>query len=129
MIFVERVIESIGLKVNLPMVLETNNKAFVDLVNNWAAAGRTRHAQCKLNFMRELKAENVLEVVWIPTDENSSDMFTKNLGGKLFEKHVMAYCGEDEYCSAVTDSNEESVGDRGIGAQSLGDVQSDERSG
>ena len=39
----------------------------------------------------------VITLKWIPTDENSADLFTKNLAGPAFIKHVMTYCGVDEY--------------------------------
>jgi hypothetical protein len=33
-------------------------------------------------------------VKWILGESNSSDLFTKNLAGPLFEKHMATYCGE-----------------------------------
>jgi hypothetical protein len=36
-------------------------------------------------------------VVWIPTEENSVDLFTKNLSGPAFDKHASVYVGEDDY--------------------------------
>jgi hypothetical protein len=41
MIFVMRLLESIGLKVKKPMVLEVNNEGVKDLTENWSAGGRT----------------------------------------------------------------------------------------
>jgi hypothetical protein len=37
------------------------------------------------------------EVKWIPTEENSADIFTKNLNGPAFEKHATTYVGIDQY--------------------------------
>jgi hypothetical protein len=106
MLFGKSVLESIGLKVELPMVLKVDNKGVVDLVNNWSVGGRTRHITTKVNFLRELKEEGVLRVIWIPTETNSADMFTKNLQGPLFEKHSKDYVSE----VTSTDSQEEGVG-------------------
>jgi hypothetical protein len=39
MIFTMRLIESIGLKVKLPMSLQMDNKGAVDLANNWSIGG------------------------------------------------------------------------------------------
>jgi hypothetical protein len=47
-------------------------------------------------FLRELKEEGIVNVEWIPTAENSADLFTKNLPGPSFYKHMSVYCGEDE---------------------------------
>ena len=43
MLYVYRLLESIGLSVELPMLLEIDNKGAVDLANNWSMGGRTRH--------------------------------------------------------------------------------------
>lgn len=100
-------LESLGLKVKVPMVPKVDNKGVVDLVNNWSVGGRTRHIMTKVNFLRELKEEGLLKVIWISTNNNSSDMFTKNLMGPIFEKHSMVYVSEEV---VSTDSQEEGVG-------------------
>jgi hypothetical protein len=88
MLFAMRVLESIGLKVKKPMLLELDNKEAVDLSHNWSVSG------C---FLRELEEEGVIEVKWIPGNKNSANLFTKNLAIKHFEKHMVNYCRYDEY--------------------------------
>jgi hypothetical protein len=39
----------------------------------------------------------MVKVIWIPTLENSTDAFTKNLYGPLFEKHIRTYVGLDVF--------------------------------
>ena len=48
-------------------------------------------------FLWELKKEGTLIVEWIPGSENKSDLFTRNLGGSLFETFTQVYVGGDEY--------------------------------
>ena len=43
MLYVRHILESIGLKVKLLMILEMDNKGAIDLANNWSIGGRTRH--------------------------------------------------------------------------------------
>ena len=107
MLFNMRVLESMGLKVKKPMILEVDNKGAIDLANNWSVTGRTRHASVRQNFLRELKEAGIIHLVWIPTDENSVDLFTKNLAGPLFQKHTAVYCGVDAYMA--TNSQREGV--------------------
>ena len=102
MLYVKHVIESLGLKVKLPMKLEMDNKGAVDLANNWSVGGRTRHIGTKIEFLRGYKENGVLEVVWIPGSENEADLFTKNLGGPLFRRFAPVFVGEDEYLSSVS---------------------------
>ena len=97
MLFMMRVLESIGLKVKKPMILEIDNKGAVDLSHNWSVSGRLRHDSIRQSFLRELHEDETIEVKWISTDDNSADLFTKNLASPLFEKHAAVYCGRDEY--------------------------------
>ena len=39
----------------------------------------------------------MLNISYIPTADNSSDLFTKSNDGATFEKHAKEYCGNDEY--------------------------------
>jgi len=70
MLYVMRVLESIGLTVKKPMMLEVDNKGAVDLANNWSVGGRTRHIETRQHFQRDLKEEGILRVTWIPGSEN-----------------------------------------------------------
>jgi hypothetical protein len=52
MLYEMRVLESIGLKVQLPMTLEADNKGVVDLANNWSVGGLTHHISVHVNFSK-----------------------------------------------------------------------------
>jgi hypothetical protein len=97
MLFHMRTLESIGLQVEKPMIMELDNKGAIDLGNSWSASGRTRHIDTRHHFLRELKEEGLLEFRWLSTNDMSSDIFTKNTSGPIFKRHVKVYCGEDEY--------------------------------
>jgi hypothetical protein len=97
MMFNMRIVESMGLKVKKPMTLWVDNKGAIDLVNNWSVGGRTRHVDVRYYFLREMKEAGIIEVKWIPTNNNCSDIFTKNLDGPAFKKHAEVYCGKDKY--------------------------------
>ena len=111
MLFVKRICESIGLKVKLPMQLKINNKGTVDLINGNSVGGRTRHVETRQYFLRGLKEQNIIKSSWIPGSENCTDIQTKNLAKRDFEKHLPAYVGNDEYMN-IDASRGESV--RGV---------------
>ena len=77
------------------MLLYVDNKGAKDLTHNWTAGGRTRHADVKMYFLREMKEQGLIEVVWIPSDENCADLFTKNLPGPLHKKHSQRFCRDE----------------------------------
>ena len=113
MLFEMRILNSMGLKVKLPMTLEVDNKGAKDLINNWSIGGRTRHIEVKQYFLRELKEAGIIEIKWTSGDDMTSDLFTKNLSGPTFEKHASKFVGEDEYMKAgkeTSNSRRESVG-------------------
>jgi len=97
LMYIWRVMKGMSLQVKLPMVLYIDNKGAVDFCNNWSVAGRTRHIEVKQYFLRELKEMGLIKVVWKSGDEMTSDIFTKNLPGALFEKHGSKFYGKDEY--------------------------------
>ena len=109
MLFQMRILETLGLKVKKPMILEIDNKGAKDLANNWSVGGRTRRMDVRDYFLRDLKEDGIITVQWIPTNDNSSDLFTKNLAGPLFEKHTAVYCGHDEYMQYLETSRGEGV--------------------
>jgi hypothetical protein len=49
-LFIMRIIASMGLRVKKQMVLEIDNKGAKDLVNNWSVRGRLRHVEVKHLF-------------------------------------------------------------------------------
>ena len=61
-------------------------------MNGWSVSGRTRHIEVKRYFLRELKEQGIIKIIWRSGDEMTSDIFTKNLSLSLFEYH-----GYDEY--------------------------------
>ena len=97
MMYVLRVLESMGLQVELPMLLEMDNKGAVDLANGWSIGGRTRHVDVRQYYLRELKEQNILRVKHIPGDKNETDIFTKNTPGTIFNKHITKFVGMDKH--------------------------------
>jgi hypothetical protein len=80
MMYVKRLLESIRLSLHLPMILEVDNKGAVGLVNNFSVGGRTRHIETRQHYIRELKEQGVISVIWKAGSENSSDCRESNPG-------------------------------------------------
>jgi hypothetical protein len=98
MMYTLQIVKSMGLKVELPMILEIDNKGMVvDISNNWSVGGRTRHMNTRYYFLRELKEAGLMRVIWRSGYDMPSDMLTKNLARSFFEKHITTFCGTGEY--------------------------------
>jgi hypothetical protein len=96
MMFGKRFLESLGLKIKLPMTLYMDNKGGVDIFNNWSIAGNTRAVSTRFAYIRELKEEGILEIKWKNGDDNNADIFTKNLDASTYEKHEQVYSGVEK---------------------------------
>ena len=85
------------LKVNLPIILEIDNKGHVNLISNWSVLECIRHIDVKKNFMCELKQEGIIKAIQKASEDNSSDLFRKNLRGPSFEKHAKECVGINKH--------------------------------
>ena len=47
------------MRVELPMILEMDNKGAVDSINNYSVGGRTQHMETRQYYLRELKEQVV----------------------------------------------------------------------
>ena len=52
MIYVKKLLESVRLKVQLPVVIQVDNKGAVDLENGWSANGGTKHMEVRVMWIR-----------------------------------------------------------------------------
>jgi hypothetical protein len=94
MLYIKNVLESLGLMVKLPMVLEMDSQGAVYLANKWSVGGRTRHIDVQSVFLvRELKEARVLVIKWIAGAVNEADIFTKNLDGPAFQQYTRVFTG------------------------------------
>ena len=59
MVYGKNFLESLGLKVKLPMTLYMDNKGGVDIFNNWSIAGKPRAVSIRFAYIRELKEEKI----------------------------------------------------------------------
>jgi hypothetical protein len=74
MIYAKHILESLGLQVETPMVLQMDNKGAVDLINSFSIGGRINHIDVQQCFLRELKEAKIMVVTWIPVVQFSSGM-------------------------------------------------------
>jgi hypothetical protein len=101
MLHTKNVLESMGLKVKLPMILKMDKKGAVDLANNWS-----RHVDVSQCFLWELKQSKIMNICCIKGTENKADVFTKKLNGPAFEKCIKALVGQDVYMKGTTASEQ-----------------------
>ncbi len=95
MLYMKNVLESLGLKVKLPMGLEMDNQGAVYLASSWNIdiGGRAKHIDVQSVFLRELKEAGILVIKWIASTTNEADIFIKNLDGPTFQRCTKIFAG------------------------------------
>ena len=85
--FIAQTAISMGLKVQLPIVVRVDNIGAIFMAENITATSRTRHVDLRYRFVKQFQDEGFLKIVFARTEENYSDAMTKNVKGELNEKH------------------------------------------
>ena len=75
-----------GLKL-APVHVGVDNKGAVDMSHDFVSNARVRHYERRHLKIRELVEQGLVKVDHVRTDDNVSDIFTKALSRRLFEKH------------------------------------------
>ena len=55
MLYIMNLLDTFELKVELPIIIEIDNKACIDLINNWSVLVCIRYIDIKKNFICKLK--------------------------------------------------------------------------
>jgi hypothetical protein len=77
--------------VALPVIIYCDNVGAIFMAENATATTRTKHVDTWYHFVREFVFDKFIKVVFVKSEENKSDMFTKNVSSDLYEKHKNAY--------------------------------------
>lgn len=86
--FVKQLLESLGFELEYPIIIHVDNVSAIYLAYNHSISQRTKHMDCRMHYVREYVEDNILKVVFVSTDNNVADVFTKNTPEKIFKRHV-----------------------------------------
>ena len=83
----KQILECLGFEVETPIKIYIDNVAAIHVARNNFGRTTTRHVNVRYHFVRELVADGVIEVMFIRTKENPSDILTKNCDRTDFKRH------------------------------------------
>ena len=89
--FVVQLLGELGIDVKLPVKIYMDNLGAIHLVNNRKTGNRTKHIDIAHHFIREYIEDGVVEVEFVRSEENDSDVFTKNTSGEIFKRHTAKF--------------------------------------
>jgi hypothetical protein len=77
--FIYYLLREIGIEVNLPITVKTDNVGVMFMVQYTSSGVRTRQIDTRFHYFRENLEEGIINIEIIKTIENYSDIFTKNV--------------------------------------------------
>ena len=93
--FVVQLLSEMDIKVKIPIKIYMDNIGAIHLVNNRKTGNRTKHIDIAHHFIREYVEDGMVEIEFVRSKENDSDIFTKNTSGEIFERHVSKFMVND----------------------------------
>jgi hypothetical protein len=73
--------------INEPIKIYIDNKAAIELCRTLRTESRTKIINTRINFIREQINKRIIELIFVRTDKNVADMFTKPLPNEKSEEH------------------------------------------
>ena len=83
----KQIIEELGFECELPIKVHIDNIGAIYIARNNVGRTTTRHVNIRYHYVRELVEQKIIEVVFIKTKDNTSDIMTKNCDKKDYTKH------------------------------------------
>jgi hypothetical protein len=84
----------IGIEVKLPIFVKTDNVGAMFMAQNSSSGVRTRHVDTRYHFVQENLDDGIIEIEFIKSIENQSDIFTKNVTQDINERHIETFLEE-----------------------------------
>jgi hypothetical protein len=89
--FVYEILTSMGIKVKLPIVCRVDNVGAIFIAENATACPKSKHIDTRAKYVTKFILDGFLKMVFVKTEDNKSDLFTKNASGEMYEKHQDNY--------------------------------------
>ena len=97
-LFAIHVLEGMKIAVKKPVIVRVDNMGAIFMAKNTTATKRTKHIDIKAHFVHEHVNEETgqMEIVFVRSEENKSDIFTKNVPRETMKKQSEEYLGEED---------------------------------
>lgn len=84
-IWIKNLLGEIGYKLG-PLPICGDNQGSIFMAQNPVTEKRSKHINIRYHYIREVVEQQLVNLFYIPGDDNPADMFTKNLGHVKFLK-------------------------------------------
>ena len=111
--FLYQLPRSMEIKVPLPVKVQVHNAGAVWLENNCSVSERTKHVDLRANLVRDMIKDQVIEIKFVKSAMNDSDIMTKNQQGQhyMYAQSMLVYTVQEmNEKNAIEDIEDEETG-------------------
>ena len=84
----------LDIDIEQPIKIYCDNVGAIFLSHNAKSSARTKHIDIKYHCIREQVQNGTVEIIFIRSEENDADIFTKNVGKLSFVNHSSKFMKE-----------------------------------
>jgi hypothetical protein len=78
-LFVRQILKCIGIDIKYPIKIRVDNVGAMFLCNTFSSSQRTKHIDIRKHFVRGYIEDDILKIVFVRSEDNDADKFTKNI--------------------------------------------------
>jgi hypothetical protein len=95
--FIYEILTSMKIKVKLPIICRVDNVGAIFIAENSTATPKSKHIDTRAKYVAKYITDGFLKIIFVKSEENQSDMLTKNVSNETLEKHSERYiCTKEE---------------------------------
>ena len=91
--FVQNIMTFPSVKVGIPIMVYCDNAGAIFLAYNAKTGSRTKHVDIWYHYVREFVQKGEVQILFVRSENNGSDIFTKNTAKKSFDEHLVKVMG------------------------------------
>jgi hypothetical protein len=95
-LYIVGILKFLDVPLKYPIEVNVDNIGAVYLTKNATTGNQTKDIDTRYHFVRENIEDGIVKVVFVRSEENDVDIFTKHLNTETFNKHCSSIGLEDE---------------------------------
>jgi hypothetical protein len=86
----------------------------ISMSESHSTTGKTKHIDIRHNFVRQYVDEGYLNLIFVKSEDNLRDGYTKNMSTEVYEKHHREFVADKSYIKHDNCNRYDQNGVRGI---------------
>lgn len=86
-LYIAGILRFLNVPLQYPITVNVDNIGAIYLTKNATTGSRTKHVDTRYHFVRDYVEDGIVKVEFVRSEQNTADIFTKNLNHELYMRH------------------------------------------